>query len=212
MLITEPCQTIQSISDKEKRVSVEQSSGLFICESSNQLVTVLPTASTVTPLESRDHGETSNESLIALQGTSSVSEHIICNASVTHDKNLQRRNRDKARRDRLTPEQREEINACRRAARQKKTNEERNASQRAARKNMTPEERQEINARRRAASKNKSAEERQEMNARRREHRQSMPPEERQAMRSQRNAYLAEKRNTPCAQSIAMPRPGAHLF
>jgi hypothetical protein len=65
-----------------------------------------------------------------------------------------------------------------------------------------------MNARRREASKNKPAEEKQEMNARRRARRQSIPPKERQALRAQRNARLAAKRNTPCAESIAMPRPG----
>jgi hypothetical protein len=152
------------------------------------------------------------ESPRALHGTSSFSEHIVSNTGVTRDKNLQRRNRDKARRDKITPEQREEINARRRAVRKNKTNEERNASQRAARQNMTPSERQEINARRREASKNKPAKERQEINARRRARRQSVPPEERQVMRAQRNAWLAAKRNTPCAESIAMPCPGAYLF
>ena len=152
------------------------------------------------------------ESPITLQGTLSFPEHIVSNTSVTHDKNLQRRNSDRARRDRLTPEQREEMNSRRRVARRNKTNEERNASQRAARKKLTPEERQLMNARRRTADKSKPVEERQEMNARRRARRQSIPLEERQALRIQRNAYLAAKRNTPCAESIAMPCPGAHLF
>jgi hypothetical protein len=31
-------------------------------------------------------------------------------------------------------------------------------------------------------------------------------------LRAERNAWLAAKRNTPCAESIAMPRPGAYLF
>jgi hypothetical protein len=148
----------------------------------------------------------------ALHETSSFSEHIVSNTGVTRDKNLQRRNRDKARRDKLTPEQKEEMNARRRAVRKNKTNEEWNASQRAARQNLTPNERQEINAHRREASKNKPAEERQEINAHQRARRQSVPPEERQVMRAQRNTWLAAKRNTPCAESIAMPRPGAYLF
>jgi hypothetical protein len=65
-----------------------------------------------------------------------------------------------------------------------------------------------MNARRREGSKNKPSEEKQEVNARRRARRQSIPPEERQALRAQRNASLAARRNTPCAESIAMPRPG----
>jgi Spy/CpxP family protein refolding chaperone len=81
------------------------------------------------------------------------------NATVAQYKNQQRRDHDKARQDRLTPEQREEMNAHRRAARQNKSNKERNASQRAARKNLTPKKRQKINALRRAANKNKPDEE-----------------------------------------------------
>lgn len=94
------------------------------------------------------------------QGTPSAVEDITSNASVKDDKNQQRRNRDKARRDSLTPEQREEMNARRRASRQNKTNEDRNASQWVARQNLTTKERQEINARRRAASKNIPVEQR----------------------------------------------------
>jgi hypothetical protein len=152
------------------------------------------------------------ESPRTLHGTSSFSEHIVSNTCGTRDKNLQRRNRDKAWRDKLTPQQREEINARRRAVRKNKSNEERNASERRARQNLKPNERQEMNARRREASKNKPAEERQKMNARRRARRHSIPPEERQVMRAQRKAWLAAKRNTPCVESIAMPRPGAYLF
>jgi hypothetical protein len=104
------------------------------------------------------------------------------------------------------------MNARRRAVRKNKTNEERNARQRRAGQNLTPNERQEMNARRREASKNKPAKKRQKMNAHRRARRQSIPPEERQVMRAQRNAWLTAKRNTPCIESIAMPRPGAYLF
>lgn len=195
-------------SDKGKQVVVEQSPGLFICESSTQIATMFPVASTVTALEPIEHVETSNESSRTLNGTPSRSEQSASDASVTRDKNQQRRDRDKARRDRLTSEEREEMNARRRAARRNKSIEERNATQRAARQKLTAKEKQEMNARRREASKNKPAEEKQEMNARRRARRQSIPPKERQALRAQRNARLAAKRNTPCAESIAMPRPG----
>jgi hypothetical protein len=145
------------------------------------------------------------------QGTPSGAEGIASNASVKEDKNQRRRNRDKARRDSLTPEQREEMNARRRASRKNKTNEDRNASQRVARQNLTTKERLEMNARRRAASKNIPIEQRQEMNARRRARRQSIPPDERKALRAQRNADLAAKRKTPCAECIAMPCPDAYL-
>lgn len=70
------------------------------------------------------------ESPRSLQGTPSGADHMASNAGLTQDKNQQRWDRDKARRDSLTPEQRKEMNARRRAARQIKTNEERNASQR----------------------------------------------------------------------------------
>jgi Spy/CpxP family protein refolding chaperone len=99
------------------------------------------------------------ESPRILQGARSGVEHMTSNATVAQYKNQQRRDRDKARRDRLTPEQREEMNAHRRAARQNKSNKERNASQRAARKNLTPKKRQKINALGRAANKNKPDEE-----------------------------------------------------
>jgi hypothetical protein len=82
------------------------------------------------------------------------------------------------------------MNARRRAARQKKTIDERNARQRQARQNVPAKERQLINARRR-------------------ESRKSIPLEERQALLALRNARLADKRNTPCAESIAMPCPYA---
>jgi hypothetical protein len=106
------------------------------------------------------------ESPRTLQGPQSGVEHMTSNATVAQYKNQQRREHDKARRDRLTLEQREEMNAHRRAARQNKTNDEKNAGQRAARKNLAPKVRQEINALRRAASKNKPDEERQQTNAR----------------------------------------------
>ena len=80
------------------------------------------------------------------------------------------------------------MNARRRVARQNKTIDERNARQRQTRKNVTTIERQ-------------------EMNARRREHWENIPPEKKQAMRAHRNARLTDRRNTPCAESIAMPCP-----
>jgi hypothetical protein len=196
---------------------VVQALDILICEPSNH--TMLPTARTLTRLESGEHVETIcgmyshifsleygylyffwfvslimslvyidsylglwinkvhinlAESPRTLHGTSSSSEHIASNTCGTRDKNLQRMNHDKAWWDKLTPEQREEMNARRRAVRKNKTNEERNARQRRAGQNLTPNERQ--------------------------------------VMRAQRNTWLAAKRNTPCAESIAMPRPGAYLF
>ena len=47
----------------------------------------------------------------------------------------------------LTPEKKEEMNARRRLARQKKTIDERNARQRQTRQNLSTKERQEMNAR-----------------------------------------------------------------
>lgn len=140
--------------------------------------------------------------LALLQGGPSNGELTLTNptdrqhetvANMRKDRNQARRERDRARRNRLTDEQKEEMNARRRATRKKKTIDERNARQRQARQNVP-------------------AKERQEMNARRRERRKNIPPEERHALLAQRNARLAEKRNTPCAESIAMPCPYAATF
>jgi phage-related minor tail protein len=97
------------------------------------------------------------KSIRTLHGTQSRVEQTASDASVTCDKNQQRRDCYKAQRDRLTSEQREEMNARRWEARRNKSIEERNARQRATRRNLTPEEKQEMNSRRREASKNKPA-------------------------------------------------------
>ena len=54
-------------------------------------------------------------------------EHIASNAIITSDKKQKRREQYIARRDRLTPQEKEKINARRRAARKNKIDEERNA-------------------------------------------------------------------------------------
>jgi phage-related minor tail protein len=118
------------------------------------------------------------KSIRTLHGTQSRVEQTASDASITCDKNQQRQDCDKAQRDRLTSEEREEMNARRREARRNKSIEERNARQRATRRNLTPEEKQEMNSRRWEASKNKPAVKKQEMNTRRRASRQSIPPEE----------------------------------
>ena len=74
---------------------------------------------------------------------------------------------------------------------------------------MSPEDRQELNARRRSNRRVPTATERQEENARRRDGRRNLTDVEGQARRAQRNANDADRRNRPCAQSIAMPRPAA---
>ena len=74
---------------------------------------------------------------------------------------------------------------------------------------MSLENRQDRNNYTRAAYQNMNADDKQEKNSRRRARVQNMSPEEKQNMRAQRNAKLAARRNTPCIESIAMPRPDA---
>jgi hypothetical protein len=93
----------------------------------------------------------------------------------------------------MTADKREEINARRRAVEQNKSLDERNI-------------------RRRARRQNKSREEQQEENARRRRSRQSKTSEERVALLAQRRATAEARRNTPCAESIAMPCPNITIF
>ena len=183
---------------------------------------------------------------LGLDTEDTVPEHIASNDIIKPDRKQKRRDQYMARRNRLTPEQKEEINARRREAR-KKTEEERTARQREARQRMTPEEKQQSNTLRRAAYQNMMVEdkqernscrrasyqnmpveenqernycrrvayqnmtdeEKQETNARRRARVQNIPPKEKQKMLAQRNAILTARRNIPCAESIAMPRPDA---
>ncbi|XP_037482621.1 uncharacterized protein LOC119361586 [Triticum dicoccoides] len=91
----------------------------------------------------------------------------------------------------------------------KKTEEERTARQREARQRMTPEEKQQSNTLRRAAYQNMSVHDKQETNARRRTRLQNISPKEKQNMLAHRKKRLAARCNTPCAESIAMPRPDA---
>ena len=74
---------------------------------------------------------------------------------------------------------------------------------------MMVEDKQERNSCRRASYQNMPVEEKQETNARRRARVQNIPPKEKQKMLAQRNAILTARRNIPCAESIAMPRPDA---
>jgi hypothetical protein len=90
----------------------------------------------------------------------------------------------------LTAEKRKEINARRRAVWQKKLLDERNIRQRATWQNITMEKLQEKNARRRTS-------------------RQRKPEEEKNALLAKRRATAAARRNTPCAESIAIPCPNA---
>jgi hypothetical protein len=60
--------------------------------------------------------------------------------NISNDKNQARRERDRARRNSLTAEQKQEINARRRAARQNKALDDRNARQRDSRQNISTEE------------------------------------------------------------------------
>jgi hypothetical protein len=109
----------------------------------------------------------------------------------------------------LTTEQREEINARRRAARRSKTltaeqNKEINASRSIARQNKSLEER---NTQQRGNRQNIAPIKRQEINAKRRARRQSIPEHERQELLAKRKTNAAARRNTPCADSIALPCP-----
>ena len=145
---------------------------------------------------------------LGLDTEDNVPEHIASNDIIKSDRKQKRRDQYIARRNRLTPEQKDEINARRREA-GKKIEEERTARQREARQRMTPEEKQQSNTLRRAAYQNMSVHEKQETNARRRTRLQNISPKEKQNMLAQRKKRLAARRNTPCAESIAMPRPDA---
>jgi hypothetical protein len=112
-----------------------------------------------------------------------------------------------ARRRAAQQNKKEEINAHRKVARQNKALEERNARQRANRKNLSVEERQKESARRMQSRQNIAPEVNREMNANRRARRQSIPENERQALLAKRKANAAARRNTPCADSIALPCP-----
>ena len=107
--------------------------------------------------------------------------------NTSQDKNQVRRERDRARRNSLTAEKKEEINARRRAAWQKKTQYEKNKRQRP---NLTTEEKLKDNIRHRMSMQNKSEEGREKLLAR-------------------RKATKAATKNTPCPQSIAMSCPNA---
>jgi hypothetical protein len=141
--------------------------------------------------------------------------------------NQARREYNRARRNNLTANQKEDINARRRAARenkailkrQKKSMPERqdddtrrkaiNACRRADRQNKHIDER---NAQDRASRQNISTEERQQENARRRSSMQSISEEKRARHLAQRRANAEARRNTPCAESIAMQCPHTATF
>jgi hypothetical protein len=103
------------------------------------------------------------------------------------------RERQRARRQRLTLQERQEINANRRANRTV----------------ATTAEREQENARRRDSRRNLTSEQRQTINTNQRKRRQGMSQDRREAARDRRKANTEARRNTPCAQSIAMPRPDA---
>jgi len=143
-----------------------------------------------------DHNIGSNIAL-GLDTEDTVPKHIASNDIIKSDRKQKRRDQYIARRNRLTPKQKEEINARRREARKKKTEEERTARQREARQRMTSEEKQQSNTLRRAAYQNMSVHDKQETNARRRTRLQNISPKEKQNMLAQRKKRLAARRNTP---------------
>jgi hypothetical protein len=123
-------------------------------------------------------------------------------ANILEDRKQARREHDRARRNNLTAEQKEEINARRRA----QIN------------SLTVEQKEELNARKRAQKRAKlnslTAEEKEEINERRRATRrptstQTLNEEKKATLQAQRRANAAARRNTPCAESIAMLCPNA---
>ncbi|XP_044383901.1 uncharacterized protein [Triticum aestivum] len=154
-------------------------------EVTNESSTIFPTNGMLISTEGLERGESS-------KGRKRVCEAIRY-ASRTPEQIQARRERVRARRQNLTPAEREKINAQRREKRQRMALDERNASQRARRQSLTIDERQEINARRRAR-------------------RQSLPPEERQALLAQRNASYASKRDALCRDSVALQCPTGSLM
>lgn len=115
--------------------------------------------------------------------------------------NTRRRESYQKKKQQDTREQRENINAQRRAAYQKKT-------QDTSTGHVLPQQQRDIiNAKRRATYKEKK----EQINTQRREtdqkHRDSLTPEQKGEMSAQRRQREKAMRNTPCAESIAMPRP-----
>ncbi|XP_037468166.1 uncharacterized protein LOC119340360 [Triticum dicoccoides] len=154
-------------------------------ELTNESSTIFPTNGMLISTEGLERGESS-------KGRKRVREAIRY-ASRTPEQIQARRERVRARRQNLTPAEREKINAQRREKRQRMALDERNASQRARRQSLTIDERQEINACRRAR-------------------RQSLPPEERQALLAQCNASYASKRDALCRDSVALQCPTGSLM
>ena len=136
-------------------------------------------------------------------------------ANTLEDKSQARRERDRARRNSLTAEQKEVINARRRTARQNKVvneeerreeNERRRTSRQAKHNSLTDKQKEENNACRRATRQNKTLDER---NAQQRASRNNITGDERATLLAKRKANAATKRNTVCAESLAMPCPNA---
>jgi len=100
-------------------------------------------------------------------------------SGVIHDKELSRRQREKERMGNIIDERREQRNAQRRATYRKK------------------KEEGTINLQ----------ETTQEQRERRMQRRKSMTADEKGESSAQRKANYAKRKNTPCAESIAMPRP-----
>ena len=128
-------------------------------------------------------------------------------SSMTPEQRQARVDRSRVRRQSMTIEQREAVNARRREVRRNKSTEERNDRQRVTRQKVPAAQRQENNDLRRARRQSIPVEEREEINARQRAQRKNVPEGERRALLARRNAQFAAKRDTPCAESIAMPCP-----
>ncbi|KAM3260983.1 hypothetical protein ACQJBY_051935 [Aegilops geniculata] len=144
-------------------------------EVTNESSTIFPSNGMLISTEGLERGESSKGRKRAREAIRYVGR--------TPEQIQARRERVRARRQNLTPAEKEKINAQRREKRQRMALDERNASQRARRQSLTLDEKQEINARRRAR-------------------RQSLPPEERQALLAQRNASYASKRDALCRDSL----------
>ena len=131
-------------------------------------------------------------------------------SKILADRNQARRQSDKVRRDSLTTEQKEEINARRREKDRAKRNS-------LPPKSLTTEEKEQINAVRRAKDKAKrnslASEQKERINALRRAAEQRTSAERiTDEKRARRRTNAAARRDTACPESIAMPCPNATIL
>ncbi|KAM3407982.1 hypothetical protein ACQJBY_001342 [Aegilops geniculata] len=122
-----------------------------------------------------------SSSYIEFEGDATTFPHSTLDASVvTHDNDLARRQRDNERKRNLTNEQREQINAQRRADYQQNNDK------------VSIDVRETVN---------------EKIRGKRMQRHQSMSVIEKGESSAQRKANYARRKNTPCNESIALPRP-----